>query len=96
MEHVTNNSLKKENRASQGVGQGMLDTMFRKVTTTSPSPGGLKHLQHTEDQGYYVHLAGQLHTLLCAGVYCDTVLHCKDGSVTLKRLITGLLFPELA
>eukprot|EP00090_Calanus_glacialis_P002905 TRINITY_DN12122_c0_g1_i4.p1 TRINITY_DN12122_c0_g1~~TRINITY_DN12122_c0_g1_i4.p1 ORF type:complete len:895 (-),score=358.86 TRINITY_DN12122_c0_g1_i4:158-2842(-) len=38
MEHVTNNSLEKENRAPQGVGQGMLDTMLSKVTTTSPSP----------------------------------------------------------
>jgi len=38
MENVTNNSLEKENRAPQGVGQGMLDTMLSKVTTTSPSP----------------------------------------------------------
>ena len=58
--------------------------------------GGLKHLQHTEGQGYYVHLADQLHILHCAGVYRDTVLHCQDGSVTLNRLLTGLLFPHLA
>jgi len=58
--------------------------------------GGLKHLQHTEGQGYYVHLAVQLHTLHCAGVYRDTVLHCKDGSVTVNRLLTGFLFPGLA
>jgi len=36
VEHVSNNSLEKENMAPQGVGQGMKDTMLSKVTTTSP------------------------------------------------------------
>eukprot|EP00092_Neocalanus_flemingeri_P027274 GFUD01029578.1.p1 GENE.GFUD01029578.1~~GFUD01029578.1.p1 ORF type:complete len:936 (-),score=285.22 GFUD01029578.1:126-2933(-) len=36
MEHVSNNSLEKENRAPQKVGQGMADTMLSKMTTTSP------------------------------------------------------------
>jgi len=41
MEHVVNNSLEKENRAPQGVVQGMADTMLSKVTTSSP------HYQHS-------------------------------------------------
>jgi len=36
MEHASNNSLEKENRAPQGIGQGMVDTMLSKVTATSP------------------------------------------------------------
>jgi len=36
IEHVSNNSLEKENRAPQGLGQGMMDTILSKVTTTSP------------------------------------------------------------
>jgi len=35
MEHVVNNSWEKENRAPQGVVQGMADTMLSKVTTAS-------------------------------------------------------------
>ena len=35
IEHVVNNSWEKENRAPQGVVQGMTDTMLSRVTTTS-------------------------------------------------------------
>jgi len=57
--------------------------------------GGLKLVQHPEGEGYLVHLAGELHSLHCEDLFRDTVIHCKDGIVTMNRMIAGLIFQKI-
>jgi len=55
----------------------------------------LRHSQHPNREGYFVHLAAELQKLHCNDLYHDTVFHCKDGKVFMNRLLTALIFPNL-
>eukprot|EP00092_Neocalanus_flemingeri_P024354 GFUD01026410.1.p1 GENE.GFUD01026410.1~~GFUD01026410.1.p1 ORF type:complete len:558 (+),score=107.32 GFUD01026410.1:36-1709(+) len=58
--------------------------------------GRTLHLQHHEGQGHGLHLARQLHTQHQAGLYRDTVLHCQNGTISVNRLLIGLMYKQVA
>ena len=55
----------------------------------------VKHIQHPDGDSYFVHLASNLHGLHSEGLFHDTVIHYKDGTVSMNRLLTVLLFPRI-
>eukprot|EP00092_Neocalanus_flemingeri_P024355 GFUD01026411.1.p1 GENE.GFUD01026411.1~~GFUD01026411.1.p1 ORF type:complete len:479 (+),score=93.72 GFUD01026411.1:36-1472(+) len=66
------------------------------VNQQGEGDGRTLHLQHHKGQGHGLHLARQLHTQHQAGLYRDTVLHCQNGTISVNRLLIGLMYKQVA